>query len=128
MIGLILESIGVDGVEAEPQGGGLLADSGGIAGDIPRDMEGDGACGMGQGMEQAYVVEFLFQAARLASDGKAAEAGSAGAQCPTGDSYLKIFDFSYDPRYMYAALLQLGGERRVFVCVPLVKGFVVCVY
>ena len=98
LLGLVLEGIGIDGVEAEPQGGGLLADGGGIAGDIPGNMEGDSACGVGQGMEQAYVIEFLFQVARFASDGKAAEAGSARTQCPTGNSYLEVPDFGHEVR------------------------------
>jgi hypothetical protein len=105
LVGLVLEGIGVDGVEAEPQGGSPLADSGSIAGNIPGDMKGDSACGMGKGMEQAYVVEFLFQVTRFASYGKAAEAGSARTQGPTGDSYLECADLGYDVWSVYAALL-----------------------
>jgi hypothetical protein len=88
---LILESIGVDGINGESILVQQLLCGRNICWNIPWNMQGDGIGGAAQRPYQSNIFNFLFQVTRLTTDGKTTETGTARAQGPGRNGYFQFF-------------------------------------
>jgi hypothetical protein len=86
--GVVLEGVGVHGIEADAALAGVLHQGRRVLGIVPGDVKAHRAVGAGEGVQRRDVVDLLLGADRLAAPWKAAEAGGAGPQRPgrTGDA------------------------------------------
>src|ERR1700688_4797583 len=82
MARLVLERVGIDGVEAEPPSRRRLAQFLGIVELVPGKMQGNRRGRPRQLLYDRTVVEFVEDVARLAGPGKAGEARAARADAP----------------------------------------------
>ena len=79
---LVLEGVGVDGVERETVALRRLAQLGVVLDLVPREMRRDGRREAGQRVDHAAIGELVEDVARLAGTGKAGEARAARADAP----------------------------------------------
>src|SRR5579862_2973049 len=86
---LVLESIGVHGVEPQTIMRRQRPDPCAVLWDIPGYVQGNGAAGAVECMDETYVFHFFLQVPRLAADAEAAKTRSAGTQRPAGDGNLE---------------------------------------
>ncbi len=110
---LILEGVGVHGIEAQAQGSPLRAQGGEIGHLVPGDVQGDPGRRPGQGLDDGAIGQLVEHVARLAGPGEAGEAGAAGAHTPGRDRHREGRDLVGQRRQIEAAPGQPLAERRV---------------
>src|SRR5258708_24886633 len=94
---LVLEGIGIHGIEAQPKLGAQGLDGSRLTGDIPGNMQGDGPAAAVEGMQKTDVFYLFFQAARLAATGKTSKTRPAGRKRPTCNGLLEIHQLLQHP-------------------------------
>ena len=66
-----------------------------VAWNIPGYVQGNRTAAGIECVQQAYILQFLFQCAWLAGSGEPAESRTAGPERPTGDGDIKDHQFPY---------------------------------
>ena len=87
---LVLESVGVHGIEAEPEARGVRLERAVVLAGIPGQVQRDGRRRAGEPVDHSAVLEFLEDVARLARPGEAREARPASANTPGGQCHGEI--------------------------------------
>ena len=82
LVGLVLERIGVHGVEVEPTRARVLVQRPKVVGAVPRDVERHRRRGPHEAKDRRAVVELVEDVARLARTGKSREPRPARADAP----------------------------------------------
>ena len=113
--GLVLERVGVDGVEADAERFRALGQFPVVAHFVPGDMRRAGRGGARQLLDGRAILELVEDPARFADAGEAGEARAAGADGPRRRGDGESRDFFGDRLDVQAAPLKLSAERGVVV-------------
>ena len=119
---IVLEGVGVHGVEADAQLLGVVAQGGGAGAQprvVPGHVEADRAVRAGERVEGGDVVDLLVGVAGLTPAGEPAEAGAAGShrpgrRCGTEPGHLRDHRFPVDtgPTHHVEGVRQVGLVPR----------------
>src|SRR5690606_17832272 len=109
---MVLERVGVHGVEAEPQALGRLAQQGRV-GLVPRDVERDGGRGAGETLDDGAVGKLVEDVARLAGPGETREPRAACTHAPRRDGDAEGSHLFLDGVDGDAAPVELLPERLI---------------
>nr|GEU28680.1 hypothetical protein [Tanacetum cinerariifolium] len=110
---LILEGVGVDGVEIQAVGLRLLAQGLRIRHLIPREVQRHTRRGARELMDHAAVVQLFEHVARLSAAGKTRKARAARAGAPAGQRDRELLRLRGQRLDVDAAARQDAGQRRV---------------
>ncbi len=115
LAGLVLEGVGVHGVEAEPQSFRLLAKAGVVLDLVPGEVRRDPRGHPAQLLDQGAVLELLVDVGRLARDRELGEARAADAAAPRGKGDRETGDLRLDGLDIAASPRQRAAQAVVFI-------------
>src|SRR5262245_29821809 len=124
--GLILERVGVHGVEAEAETFAVLAQRIDIAHTIPWKMQRDRRRRAGELLDHRAVLELVEDVARLARAGEAREARAARAHAPRRQSDAELADARGDALDVEIAPAERAAECLVILLQRRQGGLVLC--
>jgi hypothetical protein len=113
LLGLVLEGVGVDRVEAQAQLVAELLHRVHVLVLVPGEMQRDGRRRAGQPLDRGAVFQLVEHVARLADAGEPGEARAAGADTPARDGDAEARHGLGDRLDVGAAPRQLPSERVI---------------
>jgi hypothetical protein len=115
LVGLVLESVGIDRVEAEAELVAELLHRMHVLVLVPGEMQRDGRRRPGQLLDRGAVLELVEHVARLADAGEAGEARAAGADAPARNRDAEAGDRLGDGLDVGAGAPQLAAQRLIIL-------------